>query len=195
MQEEKSVTPMDHNVLHVIKERRSIRSFSAKAVESDKIDALFEAARWAPSSMNEQPWRYVYATKDQLGLWNKIFDALSEGNRIWVKHAPLLIASFTKKTFTRNDRPNGYAAYDLGAANGFLSLQATALGLQVHQMGGYDAVKLKELLNVPDEYQPGAIMAVGYPDDPDKLPEDLKVRERAPRKRHDQDEFVLNSTF
>src|SRR5690606_5064130 len=103
-------------VLDVIKKRRSRRAYSDTMVEPDKIHALFEAARWAPSSMNEQPWFYVYATRGQ-ELWVNIFETLNASNQIWAKNAPLLICGLVRKNFTRYDVPNPSAKYDLGAAN------------------------------------------------------------------------------
>lgn len=182
-------------VLEVIQNRKSRRAYADRPVEPEKIASLFEAARWAPSSVNEQPWIYVYATKDQSHLYNLIFETLNDSNKIWVKNAPLLIASFVRKNFTRNDRPNGAARYDLGAANAFLSLQATHLGLNVHQMGGFDVEKLKTNLRVPDTHDPVIIMAIGYPGEAEILPENLKIRELAPRERFVQKEFVMNKAF
>ena len=139
-------------VLETILERRSGRAFSDRSIESEKIQSLFEAARWAPSSSNEQPWTYIYATKGQPELWGRLFDALVEGNRIWAEKAPLLILSMVRKNFIWNDKPNGSASYDLGAANALLSLQATHLGLNVHQMGGFDRERARVNLNVPDSH-------------------------------------------
>src|SRR5688500_1858989 len=104
-------------VLDVIQQRRSRRAYDTRAVAPEVINSLFEAARWAPSSVNEQPWTYVYATSEQQELWWKIFETLNESNRIWVKDAPLLIASLARTNFTRNDKPNLSARYDLGGAN------------------------------------------------------------------------------
>lgn len=181
-------------VLDVIQNRRSRRAYNTEEVESGKIDALFEAARWAPSSVNEQPWLYIYATKDQ-PLWESMFESLNEGNKIWVQHAPLLIASFVRTRYSRNDRTNNSARYDLGAANAFLSLQATHLGLNVHQMGGFDVEKLRANLNVPPDLDPVIVMAVGYPGEADLLPEPLKARELAPRERYVREAFVMNTAF
>ena len=183
-------------VLEVIKNRRSRRAYSDRPVEHAHIQSLFEAARWAPSSVNEQPWLYVYATRQQQPeLWNRVFDALNDGNKIWVRLVPLLIASFVRTNFARNDRPNSSARYDLGAANAFLSLQATHVGLNVHQMGGFDPERLRANLNVPPAFDPVVIMAIGYPGDAGVLPENLKVRELAPRERYLQNEFVRNQSF
>ncbi len=191
-----TTSTIESPVLDIIESRRSLRAYSGMPVEEEKIKSLFEAARWAPSSMNEQPWTYIYATKEQPELWAKIFNTLSEGNRIWAVDAPLLIASFVRTKHIRNGVPNNAARYDLGGANAFLSLQATKLGLNVHQMGGFDKVKLVEDLNVPlDEYEPVVVMAIGYPGDADKLPENLKQRETSPRVRYTQESFVRNKSF
>jgi len=186
---------IEHPVSKLISDRRSIRSFSSQLIESEKVYSLFEATRWAPSSTNEQPWFYIYATKDQTEFWNEIFECLNEGNRIWAKDAPLLIVTLTRKNFTRYEGSNHHALYDLGGANAFLSIQAVELGLQVRQMAGFDHQRLIQNLNIPDAYELGVIMTVGYPGDVESLPENLKQRERAPRERYLQQEFVKNQSF
>lgn len=182
-------------ILDVIQLRRSRRAYAEKPVEQEKINSLFEAARWAPSSVNEQPWIYLYATKDQTELYGKIFESLTESNKIWAKHAPLLIVSLIRKTYSRNDLPNLSARYDLGAANALLSLQAAHHELNVHQMGGFSAEILRNNLNIPNQFEPVVVMAVGYLGDVQLLPEHLKVRELAPRERYLRQEFVMNKTF
>jgi nitroreductase len=189
-----SSAEFESEILELIKLRRSRRAFSNRPIEPEKIKSLFEAARWAPSSVNEQPWFYIYATKGQ-ELWQKIFDTLNQGNRIWAKDAPLLIVSFCKKNFSRNGIPNGAAKYDVGAANAFLSLQATHLGLNTHQMGGFDHQALRTNLNAPADFEEGVIIAVGYLGDQTLLPEHLQARETSPRMRNVQDEFVMNNAF
>lgn len=184
----------ESDVLDLIKSRRSRRAFSSQSIEPEKIKSLFEAARWAPSSLNEQPWVYVYATKEQ-ELWKAIFETLNEGNKIWAKDAPLLIVSFCKRFFSRNGIPNSAAKYDVGAANAFLSLQATHLGLNTHQMGGFNHSLLRQNLNVPDDFEEGVIIAVGYSGDLSQLPEHLHDRESSPRTRQVQGEFVMNKIF
>ncbi len=181
-------------VIEVIQKRRSQRAYADKPVESEKIHSLFEAARWAPSSLNEQPWFYIYATRDQ-ELWNKIFESLKEGNKSWAAHAPLLILSLARKNFLRFNSPNPSARYDLGAANGFLSLQAAHLGLNVHQMAGFNPQTAIKNLGVPDLFEPVIVMAIGYPGDVNTLPENLKLRESAPRERYIEQEFVMNKSF
>jgi nitroreductase len=185
----------EYPVAELIEQRRSKRAYSSKAVEPEKIKSLFEAARWAPSSVNEQPWFYLYATREQPELWNKIFETLTPSNKIWAREAPLLVVAMYRKNFVRNDRPNDSAKFDLGAANAFLSLQATQLGLNIHQMGGFEKQKAIESLNIPDSYEPVVVLAIGYLGDMESLPENLREREVAPRERYTQDFFVLNKTF
>ena len=182
-------------VLELIKNRRSVRAFSNRLVEQEKINSLFEATRWAPSSTNEQPWVFIYATKDHDELWEKLFSPLNESNRIWAKDAPLLILSLARRNFTRYPGANAHALYDLGGANAFLSLQAVDLGLQVRQMAGFNEAMARENLNIPNEYEVGVFMAVGYPGDTSALPEKLQKREAAPRERFHQDVFVMNRPF
>lgn len=188
-------TEFESAVLDIIKNRKSRRAYSNKPIEPEVIKSLFEAARWAPSSMNDQPWAYIYATKDQPELWNKLFDALNESNKVWAKEAPLLVLSMARKHFAQNGKPNGSAKYDLGSANAFLTLQATELNLNIHQMGGFDQSRAIANLNIPNDYELGVIMAIGYLGDADSLPDNLKQRELAPRQRHVQREFVMNKTF
>lgn len=182
-------------VMDVVRMRKSSRAFADKPVEEEIIRSLFEAARWAPSSRNEQPWKYIYATSSQTDLWERIFHSLTEGNKIWVRHAPLLIVSMMRKNFTRDGALNPTAAYDLGAANAFLTLQATSMGLNVRQMAGFYPDKIKDALRIPNEYEVIAVMAVGYATHPGKLPAELQQRENAPRTRYRQPAFVMNHIF
>jgi nitroreductase len=186
---------IEHPISDLIRSRRSVRSFSGKEIEPDKINSLFEATRWAPSSSNEQPWIYIYALPTQTELWNKVFEPLNESNKIWAKGAGLLILSLARKNFSRHESINAHAMYDLGAANAFLSLQAVELGLQVRQMAGFNKEKVIENLNIPATFDLGVYMAVGYPGDPETLPEHLKLRELAPCERIIQGEFVMNRAF
>lgn len=179
----------------LIKNRRSKRAYRTDLLSPAKIELLFEAARWAPSANNEQPWSYVYATKEQPELWNKIFDTLNDTNKVWAEHAPLLIVSLARKNFERTGLPNGSARYDVGAANALLSIQAESMGLNVHQMGGYSKQKAIDQLNIPETHEPVVIIAIGYPGVPETLPEPLASREIAPRHRHESSTFVLNKTF
>lgn len=187
-------TDIEHEVAKLIRDRRSRRAYDSRPVEDEKIRSLFEAARWAPSSSNEQPWKYVYATHQQ-PLWQQLFDCLFDGNKLWAKDAPVLILSLARRHFVRNQQPNGYATYDLGAANAFMSLEAVDLGLQLRQMGGYDHARVRAELNIPDDYVLGAMIAVGYPGDLNSLPDFLREREISQRERTVQQEFVMNEKF
>ncbi len=182
-------------VSDLIRNRRSIRSFSQEPVSESKIRSLFEATRWAPSSTNEQPWYYLFVTRDQKELWDKYVDCLNDNNKIWAKDAPVLIFSMARTQFSRYKGDNAHAMYDLGGANSFLAIQAVELGLQVRQMAGYNQEKAMANLNIPARYTPGVFIAVGYPGDVASLPEHLQLREAAPRERFVQDEFVSNGIF
>ena len=186
---------VDFPVSDLIKNRRSTRVFTDELISQEKIYSLFEATRWAPSSTNEQPWLYLYATKDQTELWNTFITPLNENNQIWVKDAPLLIVSLARKEFQRNGRTNAYAMYDLGGANSILSLQAVELGLQTRQLAGFNRETARTVLNIPENYELGVFIAVGYPGDPETLPEVVRIKELAPRERFVQNEFVRNSIF
>lgn len=187
---------IEHPILDLIRNRKSSRAFSKRPIEPERIYSLFEATRWAPSSTNEQPWIYIYATHEQQELWTKLFDCLNEGNKLWAKDAPLLILSLARKNFSRYPGANAHAMYDLGGANSFLTLQAVEMGLQVRQMAGFNFDKTIREIRVPTStYEVGVFIAVGYPGDPESLPEKLKAREQEPRERLLQQEFVMNRIF
>jgi nitroreductase len=166
--------------------RWSPRAFDAsKKVGRDKIISLIEAARWAPSCFGDEPWRYIVWDKHlDAAAWQKAFDCLGAPNQVWVKNSPVLFASVANTIFDHNPgAANRFAQYDTGAASMALVLQAEALGLVTHQMGGFDAAKLRAAFLIPDQYTPMAMMAVGYQADADILEGDYKTRELAPRAR------------
>lgn len=174
----------------LITDRFSPVAFDPGTVGEEKVNRLFEAARWAPSSRNEQPWRFIYAHRND-DVFEDMLSTLVEGNRIWAQNAPLLILSVAKTTFSNNDKPNHYALHDTGMAVANLLIQATDMGLYVHQMGGYDKEKARNVLNIPEGYQPVAMIAVGYKGNPEELPGDLGSRDRAVRKRKPRSELVF----
>ena len=186
---------VDYPVSDLIKNRKSTRAYTEEMVSEEKIFSLFEATRWSASSTNEQPWIYLYATRDQSELWANLIEPLNESNKVWVKEAPLLILSLARKDFLRNGQENYYALYDLGGANSLLALQAVALGLQVRQMAGFNRELARQLLNIPESLELGVFISVGYPGDPSLLPDGIKSKELAPRERFLQNEFVRNSIF
>lgn len=159
------------------------------------LHRLFEAARWAPSSFNEQPWGFIVTTRQDPEPHGALIDCLNEGNRRWAQHAPVLMMSVAKLTFERNDKPNRHAYHDLGQAVAMLLVQATDLELIVHQMAGFDQEKAREVLRIPDGYDPVAAIALGYPGDPEELPVELQKGEYSPRERKDFKEFVWSGTF
>lgn len=172
------------DIAKIIRTRWSPRAFSDHTISSDEANLLFEAARWAPSSMNEQPWKYYYAFKENAEQFNKFLDCLLPGNQIWAKNASMLILSTAKKNYDHKGKFNRHAMQDTGAANALLCLQANEMGYQAHQMGGFDHQKTLELFGIEsDKYDLASFIAVGKTGDPSILPEDLRKSETAPRLR------------
>ncbi|MCB5184675.1 nitroreductase family protein [Methylobacillus gramineus] len=180
-----------------IAERWSGRAYDAsKPVTHEQTIALLEAARWAPSCYGDQPWRFIVWDKNKdAAAWQKAFETLVEFNQGWVKDAPLLVLIAADTKFHHNGKPNPFAAYDSGAAAENLCLQATALGLQAHQMAGFDSDKLRAAFSVPEQIQIQALIAVGSPADPATLEGDIKERELAPRTRRELGELFFDSAW
>ncbi len=180
-------------ILPVIEQRWSPRAFADREVSPADLAIVFEAARWAPSSNNEQPWSYLLGLRNS-PTYEKIASALMGFNQAWAPKAPVLILGVTRTRFARNGNPNNYALYDLGAATGFLILQATAMGLATHQMAGFDHEAAQKALGIPEEYALGSVMALGYQDHPSTLPnEKLIETETTTRTRKALGEFVLTA--
>ena len=169
----------------LMQNRWSPRAFdSGKDVSHDDLLALLEAARWAPSCFNDQPWRYIVCVKSKdEASWQNALAILAEKNQQWAKNAPVLMLAIAMANFNHNGKPNRWAMYDTGSASVSLCLQATALDLIVHQMGGFDADKARQVFNLPEDCQPMAMMAVGYQADADRLSDDFKEAELAARSR------------
>ncbi len=184
-------TPM-HDLL---RRRWSPRAFADRPVEVDKLRSLIEAARWAPSSFNEQPWAYLMAARDNPEEFARLLSVLTEGNVAWAQRAPVLMLSIAKLNFERNGRPNRHAFHDVGLASASLIMQATALGLVAHQMAGFDAGKARELFAIPEGWEPVAAIALGYPGEPESLPERLRSRELEPRTRKPLEQFVFTGRW
>lgn len=179
----------------LIAQRWSPRAFADRPVEIEKLYSLFEAARWAPSSFNEQPWGFLVATRQHAERHEAMVECLSEGNQVWAADAPVLLLSLAKLAFDKNDKPNRHAYHDTGMAVANLVLQATDLGLCVHQMAGFDQAKARTRFSVPEGWDPVAMIALGYMGDPEQLPEDLKQREYRKRSRNGFDQFVFTGEF
>jgi nitroreductase len=185
--------PEVDGVLPLFHSRWSPRSFSDRDVDPADLAKVFEAARWAASSYNEQPWRFFVGTRNS-EPYNKILDALMPFNQAWAGNAPVLILGTAKTKFSHNDAPNRVALYDLGAAASYLTLQAAALGLAAHQMGGFDSDAVRKAFAIPDDYLIGAVIALGYQAEPDALTsEQMKAQEIAPRTRKPISEIALSA--
>lgn len=179
-------------VLDVVLRRWSPRAYADKDVSSEDLTKLFEAARWAASSYNEQPWRFLVGRRGD-DTYRQIFESLVEFNQSWAKAAPVLVLSVAKKIFTNNAAENRFALHDTGAATANLALEATVLGLHTHSMAGFDAEKARALFAIPQEYEMGSVTAIGYLGDPATLPGALREREEAVRQRKPLKEIVFSS--
>jgi len=191
MNSRKLATP-DHLVHELIAGRWSPYGFADRAVSTSDLRSLFEAARWAASSYNEQPWSYIVATKEPPADFERVLACLVEGNQGWAKLAPVLALGCTRLNSTRTGQPNAAAIHDLGLASGNLCLEATARGLSVHQMIGILPDKAREIFHIPEGVQAVTALAIGYAADPDHLPDKVKERDRSPRKRKPLAEFVFS---
>lgn len=168
----------------------------AKTVSQEQIKALIEAARWSPSCFGDQPWRYIICDKNtNETAWNNAFGCLSEGNQSWARNAPVLILAIADSILSKNGNPNRWGQYDTGAASMSLCIQATELGLMVHQMGGFDTMKACEIFSIPDQFTPMAIMAVGYQQSIDELSGEIKERELSERLRNPVDKNFFNGVW
>jgi len=184
----------DHPINEFSRERWSPRAFSGNPVQTRLIASLLEAARWAPSANNEQPWRFIIGFKGD-DTWDKLFDTLVGWNQQWAGDAPLLLLVVGQEHYTSNGKKNDWVAYDCGQAMAHITVEATRLGLYTHQMGGFSAEKAVELFEIPEGNKPLAVMAVGYYGNPETLPEEQKEREKASRERKELKEFVFSGKF
>ncbi len=183
--------PIAHPIHQFLHHRWSPRAFSDKPIPPEILRSLFEAARWAPSSSNEQPWAFIVATRDEQENHARLLSTLVEFNQNWAKHAPVLAIAVSELAFARTGKPNRNAFYDTGAAVAGLSLEATSQGLFVHQMAGFDPHTAIELFEIPSGWEPIAAFVIGYPGDVESLPEPLRQRELAPRARKPLESFVM----
>jgi nitroreductase len=186
----------DHGILGLFARRWSPRAFADRPVEPEKIRRMLEAARWTMSSYNEQPWRYVVASRhERPEEYERLLGCLAEGNQSWARNAPVLMMAFYKKTFSRNDRANRCAPHDVGAASAALTFQATAMDLYVHQMAGIRKEEARKTYKVPDGFEPMTGLAVGYLGPPSMLSEKMQSAERSPRSRKPLDAFVFGGEW
>ena len=177
--------------------RWSARAYDGtKSVSQSQIIALLEAARWAPSCFGDQPWRFIVWNKEtDTRAWAEAYECIVPSNQIWASNAPVLMLVCANTLFAHNQQANRWAQYDTGAAAENLCLQAAHLGLMVHQMGGFNVDLAREKFNIPADITPMAMLAVGYEGDANDLPDELKARELAPRKRKALGELFFNGAW
>ena len=185
----------DHRVHELIVKRWSPYSFDRRSVTDEDLCSLFEAARWAPSSYNEQPWSYIVARKENAKEFERLLSCLVEANQVWAKAAPVLALGIATLRFVRNDKPNRAAIHDLGLAAGNLVLEATARGLFIHQMIGILPDKAREIYEIPEGYETMTGIAIGYAGDPNALPEELRERDLVRRPRKPLKEFLFSGKW
>lgn len=185
----------DHPVQQGIVRRWSPYVFAERPVSAADIVSLFEAARWAASSYNEQPWRYIVASKEQAEEFPRVLSCLVEANQGWARHAPVLGIAVITLNFVRNNKPNKAAFHDLGAASASLTFEATARGLTVHQMIGIIPERARELFSIPEGAEAMTGLAIGYPGDPQQAEEKYRLRDELPRTRKKLNEIVFSGTW
>jgi len=183
----------DYPIESLFYRRWSPRSLSGEPISETEMMTLFEAARWAPSTYNEQEWRFLYARRDT-PQWGDLFDLLAEGNRMWCRNAAMLCVVVAHKVFQRNGKPNPVHIFDVGLAYENLALQGAAMGLVVHGMQGFDFAKARTVLAVPEEFSVAAMFAVGRPGDSDQLPPDYQKLE-VPSGRKPVRDFICQGKF
>lgn len=185
----------DYPVHELIARRWSPRAMEPRPVPAEALRSLLEAARWAPSSYNEQPWSFLVARREDEAEFQAMLGCLADVNQAWARNAGALILTVAKNGFSHNDKPNRHAFHDIGLAAGNLALQATALGLVVHQMGGIRPDKAREVYDIPDGYEVVTGIAVGHPGKAEQLPEQFREAEFAPRQRKPQDRIVFRGSW
>jgi nitroreductase len=193
MNTKKAIT--DYPILPILAERWSPYGFEDRRVSEADLRSLFEAARWAASSYNEQPWNYLVATRENSAEFERLLSCLVEANQAWAKKAPVLVLGIVSLRFARNNQENRAAVHDLGLAAGNLLAEATTRGLSVHQMIGILPDKARELYQIPEHFEAWTAIAIGYKADPTKLPEALRERDLAPRQRKPLNKFVFTDRW
>nr|WP_138500008.1 nitroreductase family protein [Nostoc sp. PA-18-2419] len=185
----------EYPIEDLLRQRWSPLAFSDRMVEPEKLHSVLEAARWAASSFNEQPWSFIVATSDNQTEFERLVSVLAEANQDWARNAPILMLSVAKLHFERNGKQNRHAFHDVGAASATLAIQAAAVGLFIHQMAGFDVAKAQQIYSIPSGYEPVAAIALGYIGDPQTLSEKLLQREKALRTRKPLEEFVFSGSW
>lgn len=188
----KPKTQNQYPINNLIAKRWSPRAFTNKQISNDDINSLFEAARWAASSRNSQPWRFIFSTKENTEVYDKLFSCMVEWNQSWAKTAPLLVLGVAKLNTGEKDHINTHALYDLGLSVGNLTTQATSMGIYLHQMSGILPEKATELFNLSDSDSPVVMLAIGYPGDVSNIPTDIASGEFNTQERLEIKDFAFN---
>jgi nitroreductase len=187
--------PALEGVHELIRRRWSPRAFSGRAVTPEQLRVLLDAAHWSASSYNEQPWRFIVTAKSNPEAYDKMLSVLVERNQQWAKSAPVLMLTVAKTAFSHSGQPNRFAIHDTGMALATLMIQATFMGLHVHAMAGYDRDRARSIFGIPPDYEPAAAVAIGYFDDAEALPPELREAEVAPRQRKPLSELVFGEEW
>ncbi len=178
----------------ILNTRWSPRSFTTQVPDKETLKRIFEAARWAPSSSNEQPWRFIVGIKGDK-TWDNVFETLVDFNQKWARLAPVLAISIGKKMSSKSNRPNKSFTYDVGQSLAYITFQAMQEDIYVHQMGGLDTEKAAELFNVPEDYQVITAFAMGYKGEPELLEDNFEEMEKAKRQRIELKEILFEGEF
>jgi nitroreductase len=187
--------PSTHPLIEPIKQRWSPRAFDGGTLAASDLASLFEAARWAPSAFNAQPWRWILAVREEEAAFEQVLGCLIPWNRSWAQQAGALALAVASERFAHNDKPNDTALYDLGQACAQLAIQAASLGLFIHPMSGIEPETARERFGIPEGFSAVTALAIGRSGDPDSLPEEMREGERAPRERLPLDELVFTGAW
>ena len=191
-----NVLTLEHEIMPVLAQRRSPRAYSDKAVSAEAVEQVFTAASSAASCYGEQPWRYLMGSQTSSPeAFEKILGGVLEFNQAWAKKAPVLAVGVAKLTFSHDGNANGWAKYDVGQATATLAVQATELGLQIHQMAGFNPAALRTAFSIPEGFEPVVVFTLGYPGPASDLPAGLSEKETAPRVRKPLAEFLFEGAW
>lgn len=187
--------PTEHDIHDLLRHRWSPRAFAPISLTHAEVHQVMEAARWAASARNEQPWRYIVATRDDADAFARMLEPLAPSNQIWARNAGALLLAVVAERYQNTEQLNRHAAHDVGQANAMLVIQAEAMGLRTHQMGGFDPDKAREIFDIPEGYEPFTYIAIGHQAEADTLPEELAQREALSRSRIPHEAFVFQGRF
>jgi nitroreductase len=191
-----NILTLEHEIMPVLTQRRSPRAYSGKAVPAEVVEQIFTAASSAASCYGEQPWRYLMGSQaSSPEAFKKILSSFMEFNQVWAKKAPVLAVGVAKLAFSHDGNANGWAKYDVGQATATLAVQATELGLQIHQMAGFSPDALRAAFNIPAGFEPVVVFTLGYPGPAADLPNGLRDKETAPRVRKPLAEFLFEGAW